>query len=483
MLSDAPKNTAPGTVARGAWFGLWAQAVDKVLPVVLLLYLARTLEPAAFGVYSFLVAYLALFQVVSDYSLDTVLVRTLSQQGERAVSVLRAGLGLKLAMALLSAVVASSLAGLASGGHAPFSLAVLASLVLPTALGGVYRAWFRAKLDIRAVMYIACLRAFLLATGVMGAVAVGAGLHGIFAATAAANLLTFVGVSLVLRRTAAPSLRFDAGLWKLLLSGAWPLMLNALAMTVSLRAGHIILMSVRGPVEVGLLGAAARVTEAFQLVPEALMISVYPIMADAFSRGSDTLLGTAQRAARYLVAIVGYPVVLCSVAGGPIMELLFGSGFRAAGDILAVSAFLALFGATGTVIVNLLVSVHREKALYRVTMVFAAVNIGACLLLIPTWGAIGAAAAMLVTSAASQLVFAVLPESRPWVAPTLIAGARAAVVIPAAIAASLPFGSGLAAVAAATAVYGAGLLTLGVFDRREREFLLSMWHATRRSAS
>src|SRR3569832_1095547 len=45
---------APHHVARRAWYGLLTQAVDKVLPVLILLYLARVLEPAAFGVYSFI---------------------------------------------------------------------------------------------------------------------------------------------------------------------------------------------------------------------------------------------------------------------------------------------------------------------------------------------------------------------------------------------------------------------------------------------
>ncbi len=60
----ASRSGSTGQVARRAWYGVLAQAVDKVLPVAVLLYLARTLTPAEFGIYSFVLAYLMLFQAV-----------------------------------------------------------------------------------------------------------------------------------------------------------------------------------------------------------------------------------------------------------------------------------------------------------------------------------------------------------------------------------------------------------------------------------
>jgi O-antigen/teichoic acid export membrane protein len=103
------RNSA-GQVARRAWYGVLAQAVDKVLPVLVLLYLARTLSPADFGIYAFVLAYLMLFQAVSDNGIDTVLVRTMSQKPEQRADILRAGLGLKLALAVVSALLTGWLA-------------------------------------------------------------------------------------------------------------------------------------------------------------------------------------------------------------------------------------------------------------------------------------------------------------------------------------------------------------------------------------
>jgi O-antigen/teichoic acid export membrane protein len=122
----APRGGRMRRVARSAWFGLWAQAVDKLTPVALVLYLARKLPAEGFGIYAFLLAYLAFFQVLSDYSIDTVLVRKLSGKDVDRARVLRAGLALKLGIGLCSALVATAASGLASGGRVSFDLAFVA---------------------------------------------------------------------------------------------------------------------------------------------------------------------------------------------------------------------------------------------------------------------------------------------------------------------------------------------------------------------
>ena len=407
-------------LARGVGWGVLAQAVDKILPVVILLYLARTLGAEDFGTYSFVLAYLAFFQIAAEYSIDTVLVRSMTQRGpEGRAQIFRAGLGLKLVTATVAALAACVLAGPVSGGRVPLGMMVLASLSLVSGMGAAYRSLFRATMEISWVFAIALVRAVLLASAVVGVLRITPGLNALFGAMAAANLLAFAVIAIAAFPRVRPSFRFDRALWAELLRGALPLAGNAFALTVSLRAGQVMLMSMRGPVEVGLLGAASRVTEAFTFLPEALMISVYPLMAGLVGQDSAQLRATAARSSRYLVAIIGVPVVACAVAGAEIMGLLYGESFQPAGRVLSLLSGMALLSATGTVVLNLLVAVHQELTLYRNTMVFALANLVLCLVVVPRFGYEGAAIVMVVTSAASQLSLALLPTTREHVLPCL----------------------------------------------------------------
>jgi len=470
-----------GRVARGAWYGLWAQAVDKLLPVALVLYLARNLPRELFGVYAFLLAYLAFFQVLSDYSIDTVLVRKLSQTDADKTRVLRAGQTLKFVTGVLSAIVATLLAGPISAGQVSTGTAFFAALTLPTGLGGAYRAYFRSTLEIRSVFLINLGRGVMLVAAVMAVAQAGWGIRGVFCAMAAVNLASFVIVSWILRRRVPPGFFYaDVAMWRDLLTGVLPLFINALAMTLSLRIGQILLMSMRGPVAVGFMGAASRVSEAFSVVPEALMITVYPLMAGLHARQSAALMRTAERSVRYLVSCTGIPVILCAVDSEEVMSLLFGSGFAQAGRLLAVLTFTALLSATGTVILNLLIATHREQALYRNTVVFAAVNVVASSILIRWYGEIGAAAALLATSAASQVALALLPATGAYVRPLLLSVLR--VIAAVLVAIGIARWSGLAPAAAtalALLLYAVALVVAGVWNRDEVRFVRSVLDSAR----
>jgi O-antigen/teichoic acid export membrane protein len=469
-----------GGVAKRAWYGVLAQAVDKFLPVAVLLYLARTLTREQFGVYAFVLAYLMFFQALSDNGIDTVLVRTMSQRPERRAEILRAGLGLKLLLAIVSALVSVVLVGPASGGQVPLGLMAVAALSLPTAFGGAYRAYFRSTLEIGAVLTIVTHRAVLYAFGVVVAVVMGGGLVALFGALATANLLNFFSAARMVRGRVAPGLSFDREIWRDLLRGAVPLVANALALTISYRIGQILLMSLGGPVEVGRLSAPSRITEAFGVLPDALMVTVYPLMAGLHVLDTQRLRRTASRSARYLVVAVGVPITLCCAAGSEIMNLLFGAAFADTGHLLAIMSFTVLLGATGTVSLNLLIAVHREAALFRITLVFALIGTLLAWLGIHLYGATGAAVAVVATSSASQIALALMPRTGEYVRPALFAGFRAALAVCAGAATGVALSDHpFVASAVALSVYAVALVILGVANRDEWEFVRMVFAAAR----
>lgn len=410
-------------VATQAVYSLLAQAVDKLLPVAILLYLARSLSAESFGVYSFLIAYLAFFQLASDYSLDTVTVRAMVQDPPRRAEILYAGLILKILTSVASAVLAVALVRPISGGNVDLQVTAVAALTLVTSLGGVYRSYFRAVSDIRTVFLIAIARALAVATTVIVAIAVDGEVMSIFTAMAAANILVFVVVSVWVRPARIEGATYGQTMAQLLRSSS-RLSLHALALTISLRAGQILLMSMRGPTEVGLLGAASRVSEAFALFPDALMIPLLPLLAGLQRAEEKRLLAVSSRATRYVVSALGLPVVLCITAGSPLMGLLYGPSFATAGPALSVLGLGALLAGTGAVILNVLIAAHKEVPLYRNSLVFAVVNVALSIPLIHLYGYDGAAIAMVVSSAGSQAVLATSPATSALVRPCLTAGAR-----------------------------------------------------------
>jgi O-antigen/teichoic acid export membrane protein len=318
------------------------------------------------------------------------------------------------------------------------------------------------------------------AAGVVVAVMADAGLGALFTALSVANLLTFVVVARLLRDRIKPGFAFQSEIWRVLMRGSIPLVANAFAITVSLRIAQVLLMSMRGPVEVGMISAASRVAEAFGVLPDALMVTIYPVMAGLHVSDRERLRRTAERSARYLVVAVGVPVTLCTAAGKEIMTVLFGPSFAPAGHLLSILAFQALLGAAGTVTVNLLIAVHQERALLRVAMSMAAVSTVLGAVMIHFFSVTGAAIAMVTSTALSQIALALMPATAAHARPSLSAGVRAslAVVAGAASGAALSDHPAVAS-AVALGVYALTLYVLGVANRDEWEFVRAVVMAAR----
>ena len=166
------------------------------------------------------------------------------------------------------------------------------------------------------------------------------------------------------------------------------------------------------------------------------------------------------------------------------MRLLFGPTFADTGHLLGILSFMTLLSATGTVILNLLIAVHRETALFRITLVFAAVGTVLAWIGIVLYGGTGAAVAMVVTSAASQVALAVMPQTRDYARPALYAGLRAAIAVCAGAAAGVALADHpFVASAVALAVYALTLVVVGVANRDEWEFVRTVFAAARNAST
>ncbi|MBY0279787.1 oligosaccharide flippase family protein, partial [Candidatus Binatia bacterium] len=100
--------------ARGGALGLATLVVEKGTALLLVVALARVLSPLDYGRYSFLIAYLSLFQVLADLGTDTILVRRLAAHPAERTRLVAGALGLRLALALTAATGAILLAPLAA---------------------------------------------------------------------------------------------------------------------------------------------------------------------------------------------------------------------------------------------------------------------------------------------------------------------------------------------------------------------------------
>lgn len=467
------------TFARGGLLGLATLIVEKGVALLLVMGLARVLSPLDYGRYSFLIAYLSLFQVLADLGTDTILLRRLAAHPDTRARLVSGALGLRVTLALLAGAGAVALVPWVDGGEAGLArrTALAATALLFVGQPG-YRALFRAELRMGLVLGVAALTsaAALLLVGV--AIAAGLGIDGVFVALAAANLGGFVVAAVLGRGLVRPRLALDLPLWRELLREAWPIGANVLVATVGLRIGPLLVMRLSGPVEVGYLTSASRLTDALNLLGDAAMLSVYPLFVRYAAARPDALRALAELTAKLLgVTLLGVVLVVSQTAP-QIMGLLFRPEFAIAGPVLAVLSWSALLAVLGNVYAHLLVTAGRQAVLFRVNCAGVLLQLVLQLALIPTVGLVGAAVAVVVTAMASHTVLYLLPETRTWVRPCVHAVARPAVLagLLLLLAGALPFAP-VARAAALLLAFVLALPVLGIAGPADVRRLRALLHA------
>jgi O-antigen/teichoic acid export membrane protein len=450
-----------GTTARGALVGITTVVIERGIAFVVVLVLARTLTPEMFGRYGYLLAGMTLVQVMADQGIEVAAVAAMSATPARAQDILGATLLLRLLVWGLIAVPVGWLVlpAFASDDGGTLAVAGLAASTLVLFGASIsMRGVLRARGAMGAMACVALADATLGGGAVIAAARAGAGLATIFGVRAAASAVV-TGLALALQPSRRSRERGET-LGQLARVAA-RLAGNALLIAVHTRAGHLVAMAIAGPRVVGLLGAAARLTEVLGVLPEGALLALFPRMA-ASPAGAAAL---AADAARRLAALALAAIVVLAVGATPLATALFGPPYAEAGPAVAILAWIALLAVTGGVTLHALVARGAERELLPANLVAAAAGVGMQVVLVQRFGLAGAAAATVATAAIGQLALAVSSAARPvvvavWraVAPLTLLAAVAVVVGRLAsptIAGAIAAAAGFVGAAAAVGLVGA----------------------------
>jgi O-antigen/teichoic acid export membrane protein len=408
-------------LGKGAAYAVASVGLEKAVSLGIALYLPRHLGLADYGHYTFLLAYLGLFQALPDASLETVLVARLARTGGDIRAAGGQGALVRLGVSVLGAGLGLGLLWLTTGDAALVQAGVVAAAGLAAIAGTPYRALLRARLEMRRYVLLLAGQGTL-AVGLLGAVVhAGGGLVPVLGAVTTAAVAG-VGLGRLLVGSGA-RLRSDGGLARALLAEAWPLAGTTLALVAASQAVQVLLLRLHGAPAVGLYGASQKLVEAAALLPRALMLSVLPALALA-TQAPGGAVGPARDAARVLVIALLPPAVALGLWAEPVLVAAFGPPFAAAAPVLRVLAPAVILGATGSVLTNLLVALGLQGLLLRVTGGAAVLMAVLGAALVPAHGAVGAAAALVTSMAGGQLVLLAVPATRRHVLPVIAAVAR-----------------------------------------------------------
>lgn len=410
VLRDASK------AAKGAGIFLLGNLVGAPLTLLTQIIIARLLGVEGFGLYELGLGIIRLLEIIGRLGLNVAGIRFVSvariESSALLKGVILASIGLSTAASALLALVLMGTAPMVaetlfrnSALTAPlrwFSLGlVLITLVdvSSSLLLGFQKTQYKVWVTQLAQPSSQLLLVVLFCS-------FGLGLSGMIWALIASHLIALVMAALFLLKL-SPELADNrvSPVWntKEILSVALPLVFVAILNYLTAWADTLLLGMLSTAAAVGVYRAAWRVSSAMNLLLGATNSIYGPMVAELHSLSEKDRIAHLYKTTTRWVSYASVPLfLLLTMVPGEIMGL-FGKGFEESGvwllRVLALGSLInCLTGGSGITLIML----GKQDALAKISTIGGLLNVGANLLLIPLWGAMGAALSSSVSVAVSN---------------------------------------------------------------------------------
>jgi O-antigen/teichoic acid export membrane protein len=386
-------------IAANSVLALAGDAAAKASGIVAVVLAARWLTTGQFALLGAAMATVTILTAALDGGLSTLITRDGAADSSARFGTLRAGLVARLPVLAIALVLAAAF-GAVRGLLAPALLVVAAAGV--GALTLVVLALFRAAQDLSVEALLKLLSGLLLPALVAAVLVWRPSAAAVLAAFVVAQALALPLVfhparrlrTATARRAVTDTLRATA-----------PFAAMTIATLVYYRAGTLLLAGLRPAADTAAFTIASTVAIGLLALPNAITTGLLPNLSASGSHASR--LHTARRALAWTVGLCLALLLGTGLAAPYALPLVFGHRYRGAFAPLVVLLVADLLIAVSGVLGTLLVASKRVRPLVFQVAVSLAVNVAVGVLLIPAFGAMGAAVATLTTEVVAVAILLV----------------------------------------------------------------------------
>lgn len=376
------------------------KCVRLVVGVLVGSWVARYLGENQFGLFAYVTAWLAIVSIIAGLGMDGLVVRDIIRSPDRAGVLIGTVISLRCLMSIATSLLVWVLISFLRENQP-----TILTLFLILSAGAVFQSfesaelWFQARTEMKHLV-VPRLLLFLIVSGTR-----------VWLVANECSLVVFVVVG-ALEMASGGIITIGWGLWtkrgfgrlsasamlaKSLLRECWPLALSAAVVVLYMKITQLFLAEFLGDSALGVYTAAARLTEAANFLPMALASSLLPSLLRNRSLGEAEYTAARLRYFR-LSAAISYCFCIPLTIGAPwIIQTLYGAQFKEASHVLVVHAWSLLPVFMGVARSQHLLNERQTKWSLRFTIWGLIVNVALSFALIPQYGAIGAAWAVVIS--------------------------------------------------------------------------------------
>lgn len=387
------------TIAKNAAWLSVSNIGGRLIRAVIIVYAARVLGAAEYGVFSYVLGLAGFFTVFADIGINNILTREATQKPEQSEEYFATAFWIKVALLCITSLIIVFIAPTFSGiSGAAVLVPFIAIVVAADGIRELANAYFRAKerMEWEALTTL-FMNATITGTGflILSYSATASALTFSYIASAAVGM---IAAALILHKEFSHLIsHFRKALVSPMLRAALPIALLSVLGPFMLSADIVMLGWWRSPEEIGFYSAAQKIIQVFYTLPAILAASVFPVLSRA---AGDNNIERARAIMEKIVTFlffVSIPMVVGGVVlGSPIIEFLYDFPYLPAAPAFQILIATILFTFPGALFGNLALAYHEQKKLAPYVFAAAIANIALNVWLIPLWGILGSAIATLI---------------------------------------------------------------------------------------
>lgn len=363
-------------------------------------WIARYLGPEQFGLFNFALAFTGLFGAIATLGLQGVVVRDIVRDPDSARLTLGTAAMLQLIGGLLSfLLILGTIAHLRPDDTLARSIVAILGAMMLLKASDIAVYWFESQVQSKYTVW--AQNSVFLVFAVIKVLLILQ--HAPLIAFVWTMLAEAVVVALILlivmdlRGLALKSLRISTERARSLLRDSWPLILSSIAVTVYMKIDQIMLGQMIGDEAVGIYSAAVKISEVWYFIPMVIVASVFPAILEAKKHSEAQYYARLQKLYDLMVLISVSVALPMTFLATPVVKLLFGETYAAAGTVLAIHIWASVFVFLGVASSKWFLVDNRQMLSLQRTVAGAITNVVLNLFLIPDYGPVGAAIATVIS--------------------------------------------------------------------------------------
>ncbi len=392
-------------VVQNAKWIIICKVAQSLLQMVVGMLSARYLGPSNYGLISYAASVVAFAAPLMQLGLKDILVQEYVTKPEKNGEIFGTALLMNLTSAVACMVGVTIFAAVANPGEKTTILVCgLYSVCLLFQTMDLFQCWFQAQLLSKyssvallgAHLVLSAYKIYLLVTE--KSVYWFALSHAVeYCAAGLLMLLTF-------KHLTRQKVSFSVSLAKDMFSRSKYYILAALMVTVFQNTDHIMLKMIAGNTENGYYTTAITCTIIVSFVYVAIVDSMRPVILESKTESTELFEKNVTRLYSLMVYMTAMQSVCFTILAKPIVLILYGKDYLPAVPVLQIIVWQLAFSYMGTVRNVWILGEEKHDCLWLINVCGVAANILLNAIMIPLWGACGAALASVVTQFVTNFV-------------------------------------------------------------------------------